>query len=74
MTAEILPRQIMSESTALPAAHAAFTAIRQETIESLNVTVQQFEHNATGASHYHIGSDNTENVFLVALRTVPQDS
>jgi Zn-dependent M16 (insulinase) family peptidase len=59
---------------ALPSAHAAFKPIRQETIESLNVTVEQFEHRATGASHYHIASDNTENVFLVALRTVPQDS
>jgi len=65
----------MSElHTTLPSAHAAFKAVRQETIDSLNVTVEQFEHRATGASHYHIASDNTENVFLVALRTVPQDS
>ncbi len=65
----------MSQSSnALPAAHAAFKPIKQETIESLNITVQQFEHRATGASHYHIAADNTENVFLVALRTVPQDS
>jgi Zn-dependent M16 (insulinase) family peptidase len=65
----------MSESsTALPSAHPAFKPIRQETIESLNVTVQEFEHLATGASHYHLAADNAENVFLVALRTVPQDS
>jgi Zn-dependent M16 (insulinase) family peptidase len=64
----------MSQTNALPEAHAAFTAVRQETIESLNITVQEFEHTATGASHYHIAADNTENVFLVALRTVPQDS
>jgi Zn-dependent M16 (insulinase) family peptidase len=65
----------MSEPTnALPTAHAAFAPLRRETIESLNITVEQFEHRATGASHYHIAADNTENVFLVALRTVPQDS
>ncbi|MEH6582519.1 MAG: insulinase family protein [Halioglobus sp.] len=65
----------MSESShTLPPAHAAFKAIRQETIESLNIRVEEYEHRATGASHYHIAADNTENVFLVALRTVPQDS
>jgi presequence protease len=64
----------MSESSALPAAHPAFEPVRQETIESLNITVEQFEHRATGAVHYHIASENNENVFLVALRTVPEDS
>lgn len=61
-------------STAGLSAHSAFTPIRSETIESLNVTVEQYEHRATGASHYHIAADNAENVFLVALRTVPHDS
>ena len=54
--------------------HPAFTAIQQQTIESLNITVHQFEHTKTGAMHYHIDCDHDENVFLVALRTVPQDS
>ena len=58
----------------LPAAHPAFTPLRQETIDSLNIRVEQFEHTATGAMHYHLNADNTENVFLVALRTVPEDS
>ncbi|MEH6636425.1 MAG: insulinase family protein [Halioglobus sp.] len=61
-------------SSALPSAHPAFEPVRQETIESLNIRVEQFEHRATGAMHYHLASDNTENVFLVALRTVPEDS
>jgi Zn-dependent M16 (insulinase) family peptidase len=61
-------------STALPQAHPAFEPIRQETIESLNIQVQQFQHRVTGAMHYHLAADNTENVFLVALRTVPEDS
>ena len=63
-----------NNSNALPSAHPAFEPIRQETIESLNIRVEQFEHKATGAMHYHLASDNTENVFLVALRTVPHDS
>lgn len=60
--------------TALPTAHPAFAAIRQQSIESLNIRVEQYEHKKTGAVHYHLASDNSENVFLVALRTVPQDS
>jgi Zn-dependent M16 (insulinase) family peptidase len=64
----------MSNSSTFPSAHPAFQALRQESIESLNIEVQQFEHKATGAMHYHLASQNTENVFLVALRTVPHDS
>ena len=61
-------------STALPSAHPAFTPIRQQAIESLNIRVEQYEHKGTGAVHYHLAAENSENVFLVALRTVPQDS
>lgn len=65
----------MSHSSTAPAnAHPAFEPIRQENIESLNIRVEQFEHRVTGAMHYHLASENTENVFLVALRTVPDDS
>lgn len=55
-------------------AHPAFDHIQSESIDSLNLKVQQFQHRATGAMHYHLAADSTENVFLVALRTVPQDS
>ena len=61
-------------STAQAEAHSAFEPVRQEVIESLNLRVEQYRHRATGAEHYHLAADNTENVFLVALRTVPQDS
>ncbi|MEP5765430.1 MAG: insulinase family protein [Halieaceae bacterium] len=54
--------------------HEAFNLIRCEHIESLNLDVQQFEHRNTGAQHYHLAANNNENVFLVALRTVPKDS
>ncbi|MCP5122043.1 MAG: insulinase family protein [Pseudomonadales bacterium] len=61
-------------NTAHPPAHPAFTPVRSQTVASLNITVEQYEHNKTGAAHYHLASTNNENVFLVALRTVPQDS
>jgi Zn-dependent M16 (insulinase) family peptidase len=61
-------------SNAQPAPHPAFEAIRQEEIASLNLRVEQYEHKKTGAMHFHLASQNSENVFLVALRTVPQDS
>lgn len=51
-----------------------FEWLRSETIESLDVIVSEYRHQATGAMHYHIAADNDENVFLVALRTVPTDS
>ncbi|MBJ7539558.1 insulinase family protein [Marinomonas transparens] len=54
--------------------HPAFTFLRSEFIDALNVTVQEFEHTVTGAKHFHIASDNDENVFLVGLKTVPTDS
>ena len=65
-----------AESTAPQKGHAhpAFSWIKSERIDSLNVTVEEYRHNVTGALHYHIDADNTENVFLVAFRTVPMDS
>jgi hypothetical protein len=54
--------------------HPAFDWIRSERIESLNLLVEEYRHRETGAAHYHLASDNPENVFLVALRTVPMDS
>ncbi|AFU97991.1 insulinase family protein [Simiduia agarivorans] len=55
-------------------AHPAFEFIKRQTIDSLNVELQEFRHRVTGAQHIHISADNNENVFLVALRTVPEDS
>jgi len=54
--------------------HPSFEWIRSEPISSLNLTVEEYRHSKTGASHYHLAAENTENVFLVALRTVPMDS
>ncbi len=57
-----------------PAHHSAFTWIRSTPIASLNLEVQEFRHQATGAPHFHLAAADDQNVFLVALRTVPQDS
>ncbi len=54
--------------------HPAFAWKRSKSIPSLNLTMVEYEHRATGALHYHLSSDNPENVFLVAFRTVPMDS
>jgi Zn-dependent M16 (insulinase) family peptidase len=52
----------------------AFELLRAQEIPSLKVHYQEYRHKITGAQHIHLASDNTENVFLVALRTVPDDS
>jgi Zn-dependent M16 (insulinase) family peptidase len=54
--------------------HPAFRWKRSEMIDSLNLTLHEYEHINTGALHYHMEADNEENVFLVAFRTVPMDS
>ena len=53
--------------------HPAFECIRRVPITALNLSVEEYRHRNTGAVHYHFASDNPENVFLVALRTVPMD-
>ncbi|CAN0009615.1 unnamed protein product [Discosporangium mesarthrocarpum] len=54
--------------------HPAFQWCRSEHIPSLNLTIEEYRHKRTGAQHFHLASDNPENVFLVAFRTVPMDS
>ncbi|MFT6968042.1 MAG: Zn-dependent M16 (insulinase) family peptidase [Cellvibrionaceae bacterium] len=54
--------------------HPSFELLRSQTLSSLNITVNEYRHLKTGAQHIHIDADNDENVFLVALRTVPEDS
>ncbi len=58
-------------------AHSTFRFIREQHVASLNIDVQEFEHIETGAQHIHLNprvQGEGENVFLVALRTVPHDS
>ncbi len=64
----------LATDTAPAATHPAFEWVRSEPIASLNTTVEEYRHRRTGASHYHLAAEQDENVFLVALRTVPMDS
>ncbi len=59
----------MTHSAAQP-----FHLVRSQEVASLNLTIEEYQHKATGAQHIHLASDYDENVFLVALRTVPKDS
>lgn len=54
--------------------HSSFELVKEQSIESLNATMALYRHKVTGAEHYHIAADFPENVFLVALRTIPTDS
>lgn len=63
-----------SNSIQPPKLHPAFEWQRSEEISSLNITMEEYVHRVTGAKHFHLSSENTENVFLVAFRTVPMDS
>lgn len=53
---------------------SSFARLKDTPIPSLNLTVETYQHKVTGTFHYHLASNNKENVFLVALRTVPTDS
>lgn len=57
-----------------PATHSSFEFLRRQAVKSLNLVVEEYRHRVTGAQHIHLASDSPENVFLVALRTVPEDS
>ena len=51
-----------------------FDLVEQRFIETLNLSVASYVHQETGAEHIHFETDNVENVFLEALRTMPQNS
>lgn len=61
-------------SDAAVSAHEAFGHLRSRRIETLGLTMHEYEHRATGAMHFHMEAPNAENVFMVAFRTVPMDS
>ena len=52
----------------------AFALVQRREIATLNLEMLEYEHVATGARHLHLATDHKENVFMVALRTVPSDS
>jgi presequence protease len=54
--------------------HPAFELVRRQHVPSLDVTLEQYRHRLTAASHIHLSAAESNNAFLVALPTVPQDS
>ncbi len=55
-------------------AFSTFEFINSTRIESINITLEEYKHSKTGAKHFHLAANNSENVFMVAFRTVPTDS
>lgn len=51
-----------------------FEFVRSKNIANLNLEVEEYRHRTTGAQHFHFVSEHPENVFMVAFRTVPNDS
>ena len=54
--------------------HAAFDCLRVVELPHLQATFAEYRHRVTGARHLHLAADNPENVFLVAFKTMPEDS
>ncbi len=54
--------------------HPSFEFLQSRRIESLDIDISEYKHKKTGTPHFHLATDNPENVFLVGLRTIPQDS
>ncbi|TCK17229.1 hypothetical protein DFR30_0450 [Thiogranum longum] len=74
MSSVVADNSTVSPGQAPSRVHDAFEWVRSERIESLNLVIEEYRHRVTGAAHYHLAADIPENVFLVALRTVPMDS
>ncbi|MGA0806226.1 MAG: insulinase family protein, partial [Pseudohongiellaceae bacterium] len=66
--------QLNATTTNSTPGNSPFVLKRSRFLPTLNLSVEEYEHLRTGATHFHLASDNPENVFLVALRTVPMDS
>lgn len=54
--------------------HPAFEVLREVAIPALDARLLEYRHRVTGARHLHLACDNAENVFLVAFKTMPEDS
>lgn len=57
-----------------PKTHPDFKLIGTHPVPAMGLTVELYEHIVTGAIHFHMACDNTENMFMVMFRTMPKDS
>lgn len=62
----------MKISSLQPEPH--FELLGEHSVPSLNLHIAEYKHMATDARHLHLHTDSKENVFMVVLRTVPNDS
>ena len=51
-----------------------YEVIRVVPLENLSATLCELRHPGTGARHIHLASEDKENTFAVAFKTVPTDS
>lgn len=51
-----------------------FTCINDRLVKSLGVRLGEYVHEPSGARHYHLDCDDTNNAFMVAFMTLPSDS
>lgn len=52
----------------------AFKLIKEQTFPDRKMTVSIFEHDKTGAKHYHTSYDTEENTFYISFDTLPKDN
>lgn len=57
-----------------PSQSSPFELLAEKQIPALGIHALQFRHKTTGAMHLHLASEHSEQVFMVALRTMPMDS
>ena len=51
-----------------------FELVDSHKLSALNITLEEYRHRRTGARHFHLDANDSNNAFLVAFLTVPQDS
>lgn len=54
--------------------HSSFELIDKRSIEALDITVLTSRHRLTGAIHYHLACDNSENALMIGFATQPMTS
>ncbi len=54
--------------------HPSFELLDTRRIEALDITVLTARHRTTGAMHYHLACQNSENALMIGFATVPMTS
>jgi len=67
---------LKSQSAANTNDHPLDTFIHERSynIPTLDLELQSYRHKATGAQHFHLKTETTEQAFMVSFKTVPTDS